>query len=218
MFTPLLSSLQPNDIWVGVELDEARGKNDGEVKNVRYFACPPSHGLFARAEKLSPAEYPLEDAARTAQLLRAALTHAQNALDEALAQAEDDRAKCEAQAVALAALKDALKRNGADAQPQDNEDSEAAAADDRGGEEKGAAGPGEEGGEGAEARAGFAAKGVAVFDSVLHFRKDFYKATPVGKTAIELDPESKAAAELRAAFVEAKRLSGYANKPLSEVA
>ena len=75
-----------------------------------------------------------------------------------------------------------------------------------------------QGGEGTEARAGFAAKGVAVFDSVLHFRKDFYKATPIGKTAIELDPESKAAAELRAAFVEAKRLSGYANKPPSEVA
>ena len=75
-----------------------------------------------------------------------------------------------------------------------------------------------QGGEGDEARAGFAAKGVAVFDSVLHFRKDFYKATPIGKTAIELDPESKAAAELRAAFAEAKRLSGYANKPLSEVA
>lgn len=75
-----------------------------------------------------------------------------------------------------------------------------------------------QGGEGDEARAGFAAKGVAVFDSVLHFRKDFYKATPIGKTAIELDPVSKAAAELRAAYTEAKRLSGYANKPLSEVA
>src|SRR3546814_17751 len=48
-----------------------------------------------------------------------------------------------------------------------------------------------QGGEGDEARAGFAAKGVAVFDSVLHFRKDFYKATPIGKTAIELDPDSK---------------------------
>src|SRR3546814_10518511 len=35
-----------------------------------------------------------------------------------------------------------------------------------------------QGGEGDEARAGFAAKGVAVFDSVLHFRTDFYKATP----------------------------------------
>jgi chromosome partitioning protein len=75
-----------------------------------------------------------------------------------------------------------------------------------------------QGGEGDEARAGFAAKGVAMFDSVLHFRKDFYKATPIGKTAIELDPDSKAAAELRAAYAEAKRLSGYANKPLSEVA
>ncbi|PJG44935.1 hypothetical protein CAF53_26500 (plasmid) [Sphingobium sp. LB126] len=75
-----------------------------------------------------------------------------------------------------------------------------------------------QGWEGDEARAGFAAKGVAVFDSVLHFRKDFYKATPIGKTAIELDPDSKAAAELRAAYAEAKRLSGYANKPLSEVA
>lgn len=75
-----------------------------------------------------------------------------------------------------------------------------------------------QGGEGDEARAGFAAKGVAVFDSVLHFRKDFYKATPIGKTAIELDPDSKAAAELRAAYTEAKRISGYANKPLSEVA
>lgn len=75
-----------------------------------------------------------------------------------------------------------------------------------------------QGGEGDEARAGFAAKGVAVFDSVLHFRKDFYKATPIGKTAIELDPDGKAAAELRAAFEEAKRLSGYTTKPISEVA
>src|SRR3546814_19809253 len=74
-----------------------------------------------------------------------------------------------------------------------------------------------QGGEGDEARAGFAAKGVAVFDSVLHFRKDFYKATPIGKTAIALDPDSKAAAELRAAYAQAKRLSGYANKPIREV-
>ena len=57
-----------------------------------------------------------------------------------------------------------------------------------------------------------------MFDSRLHFRKDFYKATPLGRTAAETDPDSKAAAELRAAFREAKRLSGYANKPISEVA
>ncbi|MDF3626199.1 ParA family protein [Brytella acorum] len=75
-----------------------------------------------------------------------------------------------------------------------------------------------QGGEEAEARAGFAAKGVALFDSMLHFRKDFYKATPIGKTAVELDPNSKASAELHAAFAEVKRLSGYANKLISDMA
>lgn len=75
-----------------------------------------------------------------------------------------------------------------------------------------------QGGEGQEAHAGFAAKGVRLFDSRLHFRKDFYKATPLGKSAAETEPESKAAAELRAAFEEAKRLSDFANKQVSEVA
>lgn len=75
-----------------------------------------------------------------------------------------------------------------------------------------------QGGEGEEARAGFAAKGIALFDSRLHFRKDYYRATPIGQTAAELEPDGKAAAELRAAYHEAKQLSGYATKPISEVA
>lgn len=75
-----------------------------------------------------------------------------------------------------------------------------------------------QGGEGTEARAGFAAKGIALFDTRLHFRKDYYRATPIGQTAAELEPDGKAASELRAAYDEAKRLSGYANKPVSEVA
>jgi chromosome partitioning protein len=75
-----------------------------------------------------------------------------------------------------------------------------------------------QGGEGEEARAGFAAKGIALFDTRLHFRKDYYRATPIGQTAAELEPDGKAAAELRAAYDEAKRLSGYTTKPLSEVA
>ena len=74
-----------------------------------------------------------------------------------------------------------------------------------------------QGGEGQEAHAGFAAKGVTMFDSRLHFRKDFYKATPLGRTAAETDPDSKAAAELRAAYGEAKRLSGFTTKQVSEV-
>lgn len=75
-----------------------------------------------------------------------------------------------------------------------------------------------QGGEGDEARAGFAAKGITLFDSRLHFRKDYYRATPIGQTAAELEPGGKAATELRAAYSEAKRLSGYPTKLVSEVA
>uniref|UniRef100_T1J0U1 Kinesin-like protein KIF13A n=1 Tax=Strigamia maritima TaxID=126957 RepID=T1J0U1_STRMM len=39
-------------VWIGVELDMSSGKNDGSVKNVRYFACRPRHGLFVRPDKL----------------------------------------------------------------------------------------------------------------------------------------------------------------------
>jgi hypothetical protein len=32
--------------WCGVELDDASGKNNGSVHGIRYFTCPPNHGLF----------------------------------------------------------------------------------------------------------------------------------------------------------------------------
>lgn len=72
-----------------------------------------------------------------------------------------------------------------------------------------------QGGEEQEARAGFEGRGVATFDAKLSFRKDFYKAMPLGLTAAEAEPASRAAAELRAAYSEAKRLSGFATKQLS---
>ena len=34
--------------WVGVELDDASGKNDGAVQGERYFDCEPAHGMFVR--------------------------------------------------------------------------------------------------------------------------------------------------------------------------
>ncbi|CAB4067833.1 CLIP1 [Lepeophtheirus salmonis] len=37
----------------GVFLEEALGKNDGAVGNVRYFQCEPRHGVFARLFRLT---------------------------------------------------------------------------------------------------------------------------------------------------------------------
>ena len=48
LFLTLISSL-----WLGIELEQAVGKNDGSVAGVRYFACKPSHGVFAPPSKVT---------------------------------------------------------------------------------------------------------------------------------------------------------------------
>ena len=39
-------------IWVGIELNEPSGKNDGSVLGKYYFKCPPKFGLFAMPHKV----------------------------------------------------------------------------------------------------------------------------------------------------------------------
>ncbi|XP_040135408.1 CAP-Gly domain-containing linker protein 3 isoform X2 [Ictidomys tridecemlineatus] len=38
--------------WYGIELDQPTGKHDGSVFGVRYFTCPPRHGVFAPASRI----------------------------------------------------------------------------------------------------------------------------------------------------------------------
>ncbi len=38
--------------WVGVELDEPKGKNNGTVLGKAYFSCRDNHGLFVRQNQL----------------------------------------------------------------------------------------------------------------------------------------------------------------------
>jgi hypothetical protein len=44
--------------WIGVELDEPKGKNDGSVQGVSYFECKPNYGMFVRAAQIRSVEVP----------------------------------------------------------------------------------------------------------------------------------------------------------------
>ena len=39
--------------WIGVVLDEAKGKNDGTVQGKTYFTCPKDHGIFVRQSQIT---------------------------------------------------------------------------------------------------------------------------------------------------------------------
>lgn len=54
------TSFQTGD-WVGIELEEQSGKNDGSVKGQRYFDCAPQYGIFCRPSGVSQV---LEEAAK----------------------------------------------------------------------------------------------------------------------------------------------------------
>ena len=42
--------------WIGVALDEPKGKNDGTVQGKTYFSCPENHGIFVRQSQITAIE------------------------------------------------------------------------------------------------------------------------------------------------------------------
>ncbi|KAI0352271.1 dynactin [Trametes cingulata] len=38
--------------WIGIELSEPNGKNDGSVQGVKYFSCRPNYGVFVRPSQV----------------------------------------------------------------------------------------------------------------------------------------------------------------------
>jgi dynactin 1 len=39
--------------WIGIELEDEGGKNDGSVQGQRYFECKPGHGMFVRRDAVT---------------------------------------------------------------------------------------------------------------------------------------------------------------------
>ena len=38
--------------WIGIELSQPNGKNDGTVQGVKYFTCKPNYGVFVRPSQV----------------------------------------------------------------------------------------------------------------------------------------------------------------------
>lgn len=52
-----LTHFAPGD-WIGIELEDDSGKNDGAVQGERYFDCAPARGMFVRPTTINIIQQP----------------------------------------------------------------------------------------------------------------------------------------------------------------
>ncbi|XP_052889925.1 dynactin subunit 1 isoform X1 [Anopheles moucheti] len=70
--------------WVGVILDEAKGKNNGSIKGHQYFSCEENYGMFVRPTQLvfiDDAGNPIEDAQTPEEKPRSRLSSSRMSLN-----------------------------------------------------------------------------------------------------------------------------------------
>ncbi|KAI1269976.1 dynein associated protein-domain-containing protein [Xylariaceae sp. FL1019] len=56
--------------WVGIELEDETGKNDGTVRGERYFDCSPNKGMFIRSHAVSTVLPPPAQTSKTTAPIR----------------------------------------------------------------------------------------------------------------------------------------------------
>ncbi|SPQ20508.1 8f8fcf29-924a-4fda-82e2-838abf50329f [Thermothielavioides terrestris] len=82
------TAFAPGD-WVGIELDDGSGKNDGSVQGERYFDCKMGFGMFVRPSTITVVAQPKPAASkkvtRPSGMFAAASSRGPNANDAALA-------------------------------------------------------------------------------------------------------------------------------------
>jgi len=41
-------------VWIGIVLDEQKGKNNGTIQETTYFTCEEKYGMFVREQLVAP--------------------------------------------------------------------------------------------------------------------------------------------------------------------